>query len=105
MGGRLGRRKLHRLQPDRADRFIHFSVPGRLVASAAKHRAGQKNLVLLEVKAGRLGPALVWEPPRGGALFPHLYGALNPADVNTVWPLPLGEDGLHRFPDELGLKA
>ncbi|MBC6405698.1 MAG: DUF952 domain-containing protein [Rhodospirillales bacterium] len=90
---------------DRADRFIHFSAPGQLVASAAKHRAGQKDLVLLEVEAERLRPALVWEPSRGGALFPHLYGALKPADVNRVWPLPLDDDGLHRFPDDLGLAA
>ena len=27
-------------------------------------------------RCGALGPALKWEPSRGGALFPHLYGAL-----------------------------
>ena len=26
--------------------------------------------------AETLGPALKWEPSRGGALFPHLYGPL-----------------------------
>lgn len=64
--------------------------------------------MLLEVEAERLGPALVWEPSlwepsRGGALFPHLHGALKLADIDRVWPPP-GGGGLHRFPDDLGLE-
>jgi len=83
---------------DRADGFIHFSGPDQVVASAAKHRAGQDGLVLLTVEAAALGDALKWEPSRGGALFPHLYGDL-PADaVRRVDDLPLGTDGHHRFP-------
>ena len=45
----------------------------------------------------RLGPALRWEPSRGGALFPHLYGALPLAAVVWARPLPLGADGRHDF--------
>jgi len=83
---------------DRADGFIHFSGPDQVVASAARHRAGQDGLVLLTVEAAALGDALKWEPSRGGALFPHLYGDL-PADaVRRVDDLPLGTDGHHRFP-------
>ncbi len=90
---------------DRADGFIHFSGPGQLVASAAKHRAGQEGLLLIEADAAKLGPALRWEASRGGALFPHLYGALPLAAVTRTWPLPLGDDGRHRFPDALDLPA
>ena len=83
---------------DKADGFIHFSDATQVKASAAKHRAGQSGLVLLAVDAARLGPALKWEPSRGGALFPHLYGPLLPAEAARVVPLPLGPDGNHLFP-------
>ncbi len=83
---------------DKADGFIHFSSPDQVKTSAAKHRAGQAGLVLLAVDVARLGAALKWEPSRGGALFPHLYGPLPVAAVTTVHDLPLGADGLHSFP-------
>jgi uncharacterized protein (DUF952 family) len=84
---------------DAADGFIHFSAADQVVESAAKHRAGQAGLVLLCVDADTLGEALKWEASRGGALFPHLYGALPVSAVLSAFPLPLGDDGLHVFPD------
>lgn len=86
---------------DRADGFIHFSGAGQVRASAARHRAGQDGLVLLEVEAAALGEALKWEPSRGGALFPHLYGELPVAAVRRADDLPLGPDGLHVFPPHI----
>ncbi|MEQ8355562.1 MAG: DUF952 domain-containing protein [Kiloniellaceae bacterium] len=86
---------------DLADGFIHFSDASQVEASAAKHRAGQDGLVLLSVEAAALGDALKWEPSRGGALFPHLYGALSVAAVRRVDELPLGSDGFHCFPSTL----
>jgi uncharacterized protein (DUF952 family) len=83
---------------DRADGFIHFSTAAQIVASAARHRAGQTGLVLLAVDAGRLGDALRWEPSRDGQLFPHLYGPLAADVVRAVDDLPLGPDGRHVFP-------
>ena len=83
---------------DAADGFIHFSTSGQLAESAAKHRAGQPGLVLLTVDSALLGSALRWEPARGGALFPHLYGALPLEAVLSVDDLPLGADGRHIFP-------
>lgn len=83
---------------DRADGFIHFSAADQVEASAAKHRAGQDGLVLLTVDPGALGNALKWEPSRGGALFPHLYGDLPLSAVRRVDALPLGPDGRHVFP-------
>ena len=88
----------HGSSQDKADGFIHFSGAAQVKASAAKHRAGQTGLVLLAVDADRLGPALKWEASRGGALFPHLYGALPAAAVLSVHDLPLGADGVHVFP-------
>ncbi len=87
---------------DKADGFIHFSNARQIVASAAKHRAGQSGLVILEVDAAALGAALRWEPSRDGALFPHLYGELPAAAVLRFADLPLGADGRHVFPWGLG---
>jgi uncharacterized protein (DUF952 family) len=86
---------------DTADGFMHFSTGTQVAESAARHRAGEPDLVLVAVDPDRLGPALRWEPARGGELFPHLYGALPLAAVVWTKPLPLGPDGRHRFPSEL----
>lgn len=83
---------------DRADGFIHFSTAAQLEGSAAKHRAGQNDLVLIAVDPATLDGALKWEPARGGALFPHLYGALPIDKVRWVRALALGSDGRHVFP-------
>lgn len=84
---------------DRRDGYIHFSTADQVAETASRHFAGQSNLLLVAVDAGALGAALRWEPSRGGALFPHLYGALPMTAVRQVEPLPLGADGRHVFPD------
>jgi uncharacterized protein (DUF952 family) len=94
----LARGRYEGSSQDRADGFIHFSAAAQVAASAAKHRAGQEDLVLLTVEAAALGDALRWEASRGGALFPHLYGALPVAAVRRAEDLPLGPDGAHIFP-------
>lgn len=86
---------------DLADGYIHFSTAEQVRETAAKHFAGEEDLVLLALEADTLGAALTWEPSRGGALFPHLYRTLARNDVLWVQPLPLGEDGLHQFPGDL----
>jgi len=83
---------------DLADGYIHFSTADQVKETAARHFAGQRDLVLVSVDADALGPALKWEPSRGGALFPHLYGALPLTAVRWTKPLPLGPDGRHVFP-------
>jgi len=83
---------------DLADGFIHFSTAVQVAETAAKHFAGQPDLLLVHVRAESLGDALKWEPSRGGALFPHLYGQLRVRDVHKIEPLQLGTDGRHVFP-------
>jgi len=83
---------------DLTDGYIHFSTAGQLAETLAKHFAGQTGLLLIEVAADRLGGALKWEPSRGGALFPHLYSALDVAAVTKVVPLPLDAGGRHILP-------
>jgi uncharacterized protein (DUF952 family) len=84
---------------DHLDGFIHFSTRAQVAETAARHFAGQHDLLLAAIDAERLGGALKWEPSRGGALFPHLYGSLPMRAVRWVKPLPVGADGLHVFPD------
>jgi uncharacterized protein (DUF952 family) len=88
----------HGSEVDRRDGFIHFSTASQAVETAAKHFAGQRDLVLLYVDTERLGTNLKWEPSRGGALFPHLYGDLALDAITRAVPLPLGADGTHQFP-------
>lgn len=83
---------------DLADGYIHFSAADQVRETAAKHFAGKMDLLLIAVDSLNLGDRLKWEPSRGGALFPHLYGVLRLCDISWVRPLPLGDDGLHRFP-------
>jgi uncharacterized protein (DUF952 family) len=84
---------------DLKDGFIHFSTAEQVAETAARHFAGAGDLLLIAVDAEALGGALRWEPSRGGALFPHLYGALPLAAVRWAKPLPLGSDGRHAFPE------
>lgn len=84
---------------DRQDGYIHFSSADQVAETAARHFAGIEDLVLIAVEAQALGSALKWEPSRGGALFPHLYGPLPHDAVRWVKPLRLGPDGRHVFPE------
>ncbi|MBO6601813.1 MULTISPECIES: DUF952 domain-containing protein [Rhodophyticola] len=83
---------------DVADGFIHFSTAAQVAETAARHFADARDLELLAYDSETLGPALKWEPSRGGALFPHLYGPLRLSDMLWHSPLPL-EDGRHVFPE------
>ncbi len=83
---------------DRRDGFIHFSTAEQAAETAAKHFAGQRDLVLVSVDAAILGKRLKWEPSRGGAIFPHLYGVLELSAVQHAEALPLDAAGRHAFP-------
>ncbi|MGB3336897.1 MAG: DUF952 domain-containing protein [Devosia sp.] len=85
---------------DAADGYMHFSTAAQLAETLRLHFAGQDGLVLLAVPAAELGADLVWEPSRGGALFPHLYGG--PLRLSAIaWeaPLSVGADGTCTLPE------
>ena len=84
---------------DRRDGYIHFSTAEQVAETAAKYFAGIADLVLIAVDGDKLGAALEWEPARGGALFPHLYGVLPLTAVVWVRPLPLDAAGGHVLPE------
>lgn len=81
---------------DLADGFIHLSTARQMRETAARHFAGQEDLVLIGFREDELAD-LRWEPSRGGDLFPHVYGAIATALAVSLDPLPL-ENGVHRFP-------
>lgn len=85
---------------DLADGFIHLSAADQVRETAAKYFAGQENLVLVAYEASGFGAELKWEISRGGALFPHVYGKLDPAQALWVKPLPWN-GFLHDFPEGL----
>jgi uncharacterized protein (DUF952 family) len=78
---------------DLKDGYIHLSTAAQAGETARLHFKGQADLVLVALDAEQLGAAIKWEPSRGGQLFPHLYGALNPADALAVRDLPLNAEG------------
>jgi uncharacterized protein (DUF952 family) len=83
---------------DRQDGFIHFSTGEQAPETAARHFANQGGLVIVAFEDTALGPNLKYEPSRGGASFPHLYGPLDPRSALWMEPLPLGVDGRHVLP-------
>ena len=74
---------------DVSDGFVHLSSAAQVEETAAKHFAGQTELLLLDVDETRLVPGtLRWEPSRGGALFPHVYGEVPVTAVVQERALP-----------------
>jgi uncharacterized protein (DUF952 family) len=86
---------------DVQDGYIHLSTAAQSRRTAELYFAGQVALLLVAVDGDVLGDALVYEPSRGGDLFPHLYAPLQLADTLWVKPLPLGADGKHVFPEDM----
>lgn len=83
---------------DLQDGYIHFSTAAQARETARRYFVWLKDLVVLEVEGDDLGPALRWEPSRGGDLFPHLYAPLAVADVKAVHEAPLDADGVPEMP-------
>ena len=83
---------------DVADGYIHMSTAAQLDETLRKHFAGIEALYIAAVDLAALGPLVRWEPSRGGALFPHLYGTLPLGAVVAHGALARHEDGSVRLP-------
>ena len=84
---------------DLADGYIHFSTGQQAQETARRYFAGQADLVLLTLEADDLAPKLVWEPSRGGDLFPHLYEPLALDKVLAETRLELDSGDIPRLGD------
>jgi uncharacterized protein (DUF952 family) len=78
---------------DLQDGYIHMSTESQLAETARRHYAGRDDLMLLTVDLSGLSDDLVWEPSRGGALFPHLYAPLRVSAVTARQRLSVSNDG------------
>ena len=85
---------------DLADGYIHFSGPDTLGETLRKWFADAGTVVIAQVDADALDD-LRWEPSRGGALFPHLYGALDLSRITRHWTVEPEADGSHTLPGDI----
>lgn len=84
---------------DAKDGYMHFSTAEQLAETLRLHFAGQGDLVLLAVRTADLGDKLVWEPSRGGKLFPHLYDELSIDLIAWEAPISVAADGSCALPE------
>jgi uncharacterized protein (DUF952 family) len=83
---------------DLADGYIHLSSESQVETTARLHFSGQTDLVLVAFEVSDFGDLLKWEASRGGDLFPHFYGPLDP--FLALWAKPLPWKGQsHDFPE------
>lgn len=83
---------------DQRDGFIHLSCADQIGATAAKYFSGVEGLCLIAFEAADLGPSLIFEPSRGGGLFPHFYGILPTTAALWIKPVPLDDGGAPVLP-------
>ena len=77
---------------DLEDGYIHFSTAAQVAETARQHFRDQASLVLVAVETDGLD--VVWEPSRGGDLFPHLYTDLPVSSAVSVTMLTCDEQGV-----------
>jgi uncharacterized protein (DUF952 family) len=82
---------------DLRDGYIHLSSATQVEDTARLHFAGVHDLVLVAFRESQISAPVKWEPSRGGQLFPHVYGTLDPARAEWVEPLPW-QGQSHQFP-------
>ena len=77
---------------DLSDGYIHFSTAGQVEETARRHFRHRDNLVLVAVDTAGLD--IMWEPSRGGDLFPHLYDDMPVASAVSVTALTCDDEGV-----------
>ena len=83
---------------DLVDGYIHFSTASQLPDTLVHHFGGRDDLVLLAIDTTQLN--IVWEPARGGDLFPHLYDNLPLSCIVDCQRLQLSVNGTHIIPEK-----
>ena len=92
-----------------AEGFLHCSTIRQVLDTANRFFPHQSGLVLLCIDERRTHAEVRYEAPTGdpgpdpavGALFPHVYGALNLDAVIRVVDFPPGADGTFSLPSEI----
>ena len=82
--------------------FIHCSTVRQVVATANRLFKGRADLLLLSVDTAMVPAEIRYENLEGGTeLYPHVYGALEPASVVATHDFPAGADGCFELPSAL----
>ncbi len=81
-----------------AEGFVHLSFAEQLPGTLELHFPGSPEVALLELARTGLGEALVLEPSRGAALFPHLYRAIALSELLGAWRLSRAPGGNWALP-------
>ena len=84
---------------DAADGYIHLSTAEQLRETLRLYFSGQSDLVLFALAVEPAGAALVWEPSRGGQLFPHFYGELRMSMIGEAGLISVADDGAVELPE------
>ena len=72
---------------DIRDGFIHMSTFAQLQGTLDKHYTEGDVLILAAVRLADVVKSVKWEVSRGGAEFPHIYGALPFSAIKEHWTL------------------
>lgn len=90
--------------------FVHLSTPDQVELPAQRLFAGREDMLLLALDPAaldRAGIEVRWEPGVPGdpesMRFPHAYGAIPAAAVQTVLAYRPGPDGRFARPDVSGV--
>ena len=83
---------------DIADGYIHLSTRDQLTETVDRHFVGQSDLWVAAIDLDALGETVRWEESRGGAQFPHIYGAMPLETVIAYGPLERDHDGKVQLP-------
>lgn len=83
---------------DLKDGYLHFSTAAQVADTLCLHFRGTADLALLALRAADMGPALVWEPSRGGQLFPHVYGTFPMSAVVHQATITVDAEGVCQLP-------
>lgn len=83
---------------DIADGYIHLSAREQARETGEKYFGDVDPLMLVMVDLVALGDSVIWEPSRGGALFPHVYEPIPMSAVAGQSKLRLQSNGKHDWP-------
>lgn len=87
--------------PSLADEgFIHTSTVEQVPGTAERYYTAVPDLVLLVIDPDAVAAEIKWEESRPGAVYPHIYGALEPSAVLRVVPFGPEPDGTYVVPPE-----
>jgi len=87
---------------DFKDNFIHLSNREQVPGTAAKFFKDQHGLSLVAISTEHIKSVIKWEEAgaNSGVFFPHVYGEIPLTSVLWVELFPIGENGMHVFPQK-----